>query len=204
SRRGWTLTVAPVVFAAFTALHAFTFFGAFTIPALHGRGALVIAAAGALAALMMLLLPRPLPAPPRHALQAAVVAGAALLVAGVHAARNIGGFAAVPAGAGAQLARRTGADTGPPGDRLRVATWNVHFGYAQDWRFDPARIAATIRESGAQVIALQEAPAGLAVAYGVDLPLWLARELGMHEVFAPASGRLLGNALLSQLALSDI
>lgn len=205
SRRGWTLAVAPVVFAALTALHAFTFFGAFTIPALHGHGAFVIAAAGALAALMMLLLPRPLPAPPRHALQAAAVAGAALLVAGVHAARNVGAYAAAPAGAGAQHAPRAGAHTDPPpGDRLRVATWNVHLGYSQDWRFDPARIAATIAESGAQVVALQEAPAGLAVAYGIDLPLWLARELGMHEVFAPSSGRLFGNALLSKLALEDV
>lgn len=39
---------------------------------------------------------------------------------------------------------------------LRVATWNVHSGVGRDRRYDPARIAAVVVETGADVIALQE------------------------------------------------
>lgn len=44
----------------------------------------------------------------------------------------------------------------PASHRLSVATWNVHGGVGGDRRYDPARIAAVVRELDADVIALQE------------------------------------------------
>lgn len=187
SRKGWVLAVAPSLLVIFAALHALTFFAAFTIPALHARGPVIVAAAGVLLVLVMLLLPRPLPAAPAHGGTAAALAAGALLAAAALLLRD-----RLPA-APAALATE-----------VRVATYNVHLGFTQDWRFDPERIAATIREHGVDVVALQEAPVGLMVAYGVDLPLWLGHRLGMYSVFAPSKGELLGDALLSRSALQSV
>lgn len=181
-RKGWTLSIAPLVLVGFAALHALTFFAAFTIPALHERAPVVIASAAILLALVLLVVPRPLAAPPIDVLPAAALAAVALLLAGGLALRT-------PPGAPQNDA---------PGETLDVASFNVHLGFTQDWRFDPGMIATTIRDSGAQLVALQEAPAGLMIAYGVDLPLWLAQHLGMQAYFAPSKGALLGDALLSR------
>lgn len=189
-RKGWTLSIVPLVLIGFVALHALTFFAAFTIPALHERASLVIAGAGILLAFILLVVPRPLAAPPIDVRPAAVLATGALLVAVVLGFRP-------PAGAitdgGAEAPRDVA-----PDPTLDVASWNIHLGFTEDWRFDPALVASTIRNSDVHLVALQEVPAGLMIAYGVDLPLWLGHRLGMHAYFAPSKGALLGDALLSR------
>ncbi len=186
SRKGWTLALMPLLLIGFAATHALTFFAAFTLPSLDGRAPLVIAAAAGLLACVVLLLPRPLPAPRRHVREPALLAALAVLLA-------------------AGLVTRE--QHGPPSDArtptLGVATFNIHLGFSQDWRFDPARIAHTIGASGADLVALQEAPAGLLIAYGVDLPLWLGQHLGMRDLFAPSKGRLLGDALLTRRTMHE-
>src|SRR5690606_19098855 len=59
--------------------------------------------------------------------------------------------------------------TAAVGPLLRVATYNVHHGFDATWRYDPESIARAIERGGADIVALQEVPAGLSFAYGTDL-----------------------------------
>ncbi|MBE9508557.1 MAG: hypothetical protein IMY86_10950, partial [Chloroflexi bacterium] len=72
--------------------------------------------------------------------------------------------------------------TGP----VRVATYNMHYGYNTPWQFSLEEQARTIEESGADIVVLQEVDACRITSYGVDDALWLARRLGMQEVYGPA------------------
>src|SRR6185436_6504317 len=85
---------------------------------------------------------------------------------------------------------------------LRVATYNVHYGFNGEWRYDPEAIARVLESSGADVIVLQEVPVGLPAAYGTDLALWLGRRLRMRSIFAPTINGLLGDAFLTRLPVS--
>src|SRR5690606_34520814 len=86
-----------------------------------------------------------------------------------------------------------------PALEFRVATYNVHYGFGEDWRYAPEAMADAIAESGADVVALQEVSVGLASAYGTDLARWLGRRLGMRVRFAPTVNGTLGDAVLSRL-----
>ncbi len=95
---------------------------------------------------------------------------------------------------------------------IRVLTYNIHHGEGADRRIDPARIAAVIRESGADVVGLNEVhhPATLP---GRSLSLLdeIAATTGMSYVFGAAlphedGGPLpapYGNALLSRVPLGN-
>jgi endonuclease/exonuclease/phosphatase family metal-dependent hydrolase len=85
---------------------------------------------------------------------------------------------------------------------LRVATYNVHYGFNGEWRYDPEAIARVLESSGADVIVLQEVPVGLPAAYGTDLALWLGRRMRMQSIFAPSINGLLGDAFLTRLPVS--
>lgn len=87
--------------------------------------------------------------------------------------------------------------TVPPGS-LRVATYNIHYGYDTHWRFSLENQARAIEESGADIVFLQEVDAGRITSYGVDDALWLGRRLGMEHVFGPALEDLSGVAVLSR------
>jgi vancomycin resistance protein VanJ len=63
-------------------------------------------------------------------------------------------------------------------------------------------VARAIEASGADVIALQEVPAGLLAMYGVDLSAWLGHRLGMRDYFAPSIDGQLGDAILTRLPAS--
>jgi endonuclease/exonuclease/phosphatase family metal-dependent hydrolase len=84
----------------------------------------------------------------------------------------------------------------PLGESVRVATYNVHYGFDEQWRYDPSRIADALRDVDADVVALQEVTAAMPTAYGTDLGTYLARRLGMRVRFAPAINGLLGDAML--------
>ena len=49
-----------------------------------------------------------------------------------------------------------------PAPRVRIATWNVRKAVGLDWRRDPGRILAVLRETGAEIAILQEADRRLA------------------------------------------
>lgn len=78
-------------------------------------------------------------------------------------------------------------------ERLRVATFNVHHCEGLDGRVDVARVAAVIRATGAELVALQELDRGLPRSGRADQPALLAAELGMHFEFRPTITRGLGD-----------
>ena len=88
-------------------------------------------------------------------------------------------------------------------DSFRVGTYNIHYGYDSEWRFSLEEQARTIEQSGADIVMLQEVDAGRITSYGVDDALWLARRLGMQQVFGPALEELSGVALLSRFPITD-
>ena len=73
-------------------------------------------------------------------------------------------------------------ETGPS---LVVATYNVHTCVGTDRRYDPARIAAVLRELGADIISLQEVGALRQGAKPSDQAAFLAQETGLRVVSGP-------------------
>jgi endonuclease/exonuclease/phosphatase family metal-dependent hydrolase len=91
----------------------------------------------------------------------------------------------------------------PVGQTVRIATYNMHYGYDTEWRHTLEAQADAIEESGADVVFLQEVDAGRLTSYGVDNALWMSRRLGMRAVFAPALEGLSGVALLTRLPVTE-
>jgi endonuclease/exonuclease/phosphatase family metal-dependent hydrolase len=89
---------------------------------------------------------------------------------------------------------------------IRVGTYNMHYGYDTGWRLSLEEQARTIEGSAADVVMLQEVDVCRITSYGVDDALWLARRLGMQQVYAPTLEGLSGIAILSRfpVATSDV
>jgi vancomycin resistance protein VanJ len=184
-RSGVTLTAGWAAWLGLGALYAFTFFPAFTVPGLAGGAAVVFGVAGVLLFLLVALLPRTIETSPplRGRLAVALILVGVLSAAGLLAIRP----------------RPRVADT-PVTGTLDVVTFNVHHGFDDDWRYDPARIARALAAADADVVALQEVGAGLPMAYGTDLVLYLARRFPVRAVFGATHNGLMGDALLTAVA----
>jgi endonuclease/exonuclease/phosphatase family metal-dependent hydrolase len=170
-----------------TALYSLTFYHSFTLPFMAGARPWLFGAVGMLVAGCFILMPRPAElesrARPALATAAAMAVTALAMIA-------LPGVVRAPEGA-------IGGRTGPA--QVRVATWNVHYGFDLAWRFEPELLAEALADAGVDVVALQEVPAGLPTAYGVDFTLWLGHRLGAAGHFAPTVGELLGDAFLSRV-----
>lgn len=85
---------------------------------------------------------------------------------------------------------------------MRLATYNIRGGLGIDDRREIRRIAAVLREAGAEVVGLQEVHQRLPQSRLADQPRSLARALGMRCLFGPAlvigPGRY-GNAVLASV-----
>jgi endonuclease/exonuclease/phosphatase family metal-dependent hydrolase len=79
---------------------------------------------------------------------------------------------------------------------LRAATYNIHYGYDDDWHFMLEEMAQAIESADVDVIALQEVDTGRMTSYSVDNALYLARRLRMNVAYLPAVEHLTGIALL--------
>ncbi len=90
-----------------------------------------------------------------------------------------------------------------PGQVVRAATFNIHYGYNTDWEYLLEDQATAIEDCRADVVFLQEVDAGRITSYGVDNALWLARRLGMRAIFAPTLEGLSGIALLTRLPVLE-
>ncbi|HEY4317305.1 MAG TPA: endonuclease/exonuclease/phosphatase family protein [Herbaspirillum sp.] len=88
---------------------------------------------------------------------------------------------------------------------LTVATYNIHGAVGIDGRFAPERIAAVLREIGADVIALQEVPLGGNGNGSVDVLALLREATGLHAVEGPTEDngwRRYGNAVMSRYPIA--
>jgi endonuclease/exonuclease/phosphatase family metal-dependent hydrolase len=89
---------------------------------------------------------------------------------------------------------------------LRVMTYNIHHGEGLDKRLDLERIAALIKQSGAEIVALQEVDRGVERTARRDLPAELAKLTGMTAVFEnnfPFQGGEYGNAVLTKFPVKS-
>ena len=183
-RPGWTIVAGLVLLFLFNALYAFTFFYAYTLPLLRGAAPWLFGTAACLLLLLLLLLPRPVATRPRIRRKEWV----ALTVLAAGATASL-----------LALRERPARARDPLGSAVRVATYNLHYGFDEQWRYDPSRIAAALRDANVDIVALQEVTAAMPSAYGTDLGIYLARRLGMRVRFAPAINGLLGDAMLSRV-----
>ncbi|GAB4468509.1 MAG: hypothetical protein Kow00124_02690 [Anaerolineae bacterium] len=85
-----------------------------------------------------------------------------------------------------------------PRDTLRVATYNINGGYDVSGVYRLDLTALTIEASAADVIVLQEVDTGRPLSYGVDQVQFLARRLGMYQVYQPTVEYVHGIAILSR------
>lgn len=188
-RIGPALALGMLLFLALNFALAFAFTYPYTIPAFRGKGVYVFVLAAAFICVPVLFY-RPAqsePTAPQRARWSWPAVAAAVLLTLV--------LAWPP-----RFTPR--ASAGP----IRVGTYNIHYGYNTPWQFSLEAQARTIAESGADIVMLQEVDACRITSYGVDDALWLARRLGMQEVYAPTLEGLSGIALLTRfpIAASDM
>lgn len=181
---GVWLAAGLLTFVLFNYAYAFAFTYPYTLSFFRGAGLPIFLVAALLASLPGLrpVPPEALQVPPRG--RALAWAGAALVV----------GLSLVLA-----LPPRPALKELPA--TLRVATYNIHYGYNGHWNFTLEEMARAIEEQGVDVVALQEVDAGRITSYSVDDALWLARRLGMQAVYQPTIEHLTGIGLLTRVPL---
>jgi endonuclease/exonuclease/phosphatase family metal-dependent hydrolase len=159
-------------------LSAFTFTYPYTLPFVRGLGWVVYLGAG-LAAGLPLLFERSGAAPEldRAPIPALAAGGVAVLVASL---------LAWPAPIHADLDVRA----------VRIATYNIHYGFDERWSFNLDAQAEAIRHAGVDMIALQEVDTGRMTSFMADDAYYLARKLGMQVAYLPAVENLTGIAVL--------
>jgi endonuclease/exonuclease/phosphatase family metal-dependent hydrolase len=84
----------------------------------------------------------------------------------------------------------------PDDGTLRLATYNIHYGYDAEWHFNLDEMAEAIAEADVDEIALQEVDTGRMTSYCVDDALYLARRLRMNVAYLPTIEHLTGIAVL--------
>jgi endonuclease/exonuclease/phosphatase family metal-dependent hydrolase len=102
-------------------------------------------------------------------------------------------------------ALRTKADNKDYNGRLCFMTYNVHSCIGMDKVLDPNRIAEVIRQSGADIIGLQEVENNFRQKTNFqDQPRILAKKLGMYVVFGPGmKNEKFGNVILSKYPILE-
>lgn len=88
---------------------------------------------------------------------------------------------------------------------FRVLTYNIHHGEGMDGVIDLDRIAKVIRESNADLVALQEVDRGVERSNREDQPAALAALTDMHAIFEKNidyQGGEYGNAVLTRLPIT--
>jgi endonuclease/exonuclease/phosphatase family metal-dependent hydrolase len=164
------------VFLLLQFLNAFTFTYPYTLPSLRGLGWAVYLVAALLAGLPLL----------RPARTTAVRSPSPWAGAAAVAAVMLAGLFVWP----------RAPDDGPDERAVRLATYNIHYGYDETWGFQLAAQAEAIRGEGVDLIALQEVDTGRMTSYMADDAYFLARRLGMREAYQPTVEHLTGIAVL--------
>jgi endonuclease/exonuclease/phosphatase family metal-dependent hydrolase len=187
-RLGFALALGGILYLILSFAYAFTFTYAYTLDLFRDLGLPVFLVAGLLTGLPVLGLHAtraPVSRPSRRRLLATL--GVALVLILPVLAVAIPRDHPAPAMA----------------DSFRVATYNIHYGYDTFWHSSLEAQAQTIEASEADVVMLQEVDTGRPTSYLIDDAMWLARRLGMNEVYLPALEHLTGIALLSRHPILD-
>jgi endonuclease/exonuclease/phosphatase family metal-dependent hydrolase len=179
SNPGPGLALGGLLFLALNVLNAFTFTYPYTLPVLRGMGWAVYLAAGLILTLS-LAVRRAYPVRREALWRDSFPAALGGLILVVLAAWAAWPQPALPV----------------EGGTLTAATWNIHYGYDVDWRFNLDQMAMAIERNGVEVIALQEVDAGRMTGFSVDDAYYLARFLRMNAVFLPTLEGQTGVALL--------
>ncbi len=175
---GRALALGLLVFLLLNFLNAFAFTYPYVLPAMRGLGWAVYLIAAALTALS-----RPAAEGPRQPAAESIRAPAlALAVAALIAVTA----AAWPVAAGAL----------PQSGTLRLATYNMHYGYDDVWHLTLEEQARLIEDNRVDVLALQEVDTGRLTSYAVDDAHYLARRLRMNVAYLPTVEHLTGIAVL--------
>jgi endonuclease/exonuclease/phosphatase family metal-dependent hydrolase len=91
-------------------------------------------------------------------------------------------------------------------DTIRVLTYNIHHAQGTDGKLDLDRIAAVIRDSDADIVALQEVDRGASRSQVVDQATELARRTELVALFGAnidLQGGSYGNAILTRLRVKN-
>jgi endonuclease/exonuclease/phosphatase family metal-dependent hydrolase len=187
-RLGFSLALGGILFLVLSFAHAFAFTYAYTADFFRGTGVFVCLAAG-----LVVVLPswrRPVEAEPDFlsGVLTVVVPVAATMIVLVGLYYKI-----------VQSPWHWAYDEGP----LRIATYNIHYGYDTDWHLSLEDQARTIEASGADVVMLQEVDTGRPTSYMIDDAYWLAQRLDMEAIYLPTVEHLTGIALLSRYRIED-
>lgn len=186
-RSGPALALGLLLFLLLVYFNAFAFTYPYALPFMRGLGWAVFLA-GALAAASGFLQPwRPGPAAQDLSLAPILrlVAGVAVLF-----------FAAM-------LVFPSPSQMEDDGN-IRIATYNIHYGYNENWGYSLDEIARTIAQEGADIAMLQEVDTGRLTSYGVDNAYYLARKLGMNVYYLPTVEHLTGIAVLYRGEASEL
>ncbi len=176
---GWPLALGGVLLLLLDFLNAFAFTYPYTLPQMKGMGWAVYVAACLFFAWGILRKRQDAEAP-QHLEQVSGWLWVSLTLSIFIAGLSVWPQAKAPL----------------PEDRLRLATYNIHYGYDDDWHTTLEDIALTIESEGVDVIALQEVDTGRMTSYCADNAYFLARRLGMNVLYLPTVEHLTGIALL--------
>lgn len=178
--QGLALAGGLLLFLLLNFLLAFAFTYPYTLPVLRGSGLAIHLAAALFMGLLVVGRPTEVVAAGRERRWRSISAAALLVVV------LVVGWSALPRPAQPLAAERP----------LRIAQYNIHYGYDTDWHLSLARQAETIAASGADVVSLQEVDTGRITSYSIDDAYWLGRRLGMVPVYLPTVEKLTGVVLL--------
>jgi len=175
---GSSVTVALVLFLLLNFLNAFAFTYPYTLPALREMGWVVYLAAGIFLGLAIFQ-KMTLGAEPGFRIPTMAII--ALLVLWIAVSVFLWPLKA------------SGLSTS---GTIRVATYNIHYGYDDDWHFTLDKIAQTIEMNDCDVVAMQEVDTGRMTSYLVDDAHYLARTLKMNVAYLPTVEHLTGIGIL--------
>jgi endonuclease/exonuclease/phosphatase family metal-dependent hydrolase len=180
---GLALSLGNILYLVLSFVYAFTFTYAYTLELFRNMGLTVFLAAGALTGIPLLILPaaRGRVARPAVARWLVALAGGLILAALVLVIEGDGWSPQEVAT-----------------ESVRAATYNIHYGYDGEWHLSLEEQAQAIERSGADVVMLQEVDTARPTSYMIDNAMWLARRLGMQEIYLPTMEHLTGIALLSR------
>jgi endonuclease/exonuclease/phosphatase family metal-dependent hydrolase len=105
------------------------------------------------------------------------------------------------AGASFALSRPVLVEPPRDGQKIRIATVNIHGGYSLYFDENLKSIAAEIASSGADVVLLQEVETGRLVSFGTDQAAWLGQALGMQVDFFATNEAYQGLAVLARFPI---